>query len=176
MSALTTCPWSACILSPVIAADQVSAPLNVADVPLQLPYAGPGLYDHADHLHHPYLQEPVGPGQPLLADNLTDLLTVQVHAKHHSPVVAADQEPVGPGQPLLADHITDPTLPLQHHLHLHHREVSAFFHDALYGCLFVLRAGLAVTTASCSCKLGSTTTTTLGFNGYSPGHMWCKIS
>ena len=78
MSALTTCPWSACILSPVVAADQVSAPLNVADVPLQLPYAGPGLYDHADHLHHPYLQEPVGPGQPLLADNLTDLLTVQV--------------------------------------------------------------------------------------------------
>ena len=84
-SALTTCPWSACIVSPVFAADQVS-PLFIAvdDLP-KLPYAElllttvvltPAAADHVHH--HQYLQEPVGPGHLLLADHLTDFLTLQV--------------------------------------------------------------------------------------------------
>ena len=72
-----------------------------------LPCAGPGVHGHVDLTYLQFLQEPVRPGQHLLADDLTDLLTVQVHVLGHSHVFAADQEPVRPGQHLLADHLTD---------------------------------------------------------------------
>ena len=100
-----------------------------------LPCAGPGLHGHLDLTYLQYLQEPVRPGQHLLAVDLTDLLNVQVHVHHH--VVAADQEPVRPGQHLLADHLTDPTHPLLH-LQPVQRLLPA---GCLCSCLLVLWAG-----------------------------------